>query len=43
MDNKLLGSKRFDKEANIIYKLPISELPKRKMFVEGAETGYGLF
>lgn len=38
MDNKLLGSKRFDKEANIIYKLPISELPKRIMFVEGAET-----
>lgn len=28
---QLLGKKRFDDEANLVYKVPVSELPKREM------------
>ena len=28
---QLLGKKRFDEEANLVYKVPVSHLPKREM------------
>ncbi|EPI5742709.1 phage portal protein [Enterococcus faecalis] len=37
MDNKLLNGSRFDKEANLVYKVPVSKLPTRIMQYSNGE------